>query len=103
MIPLVSQGSERKGIPTSLFEPANINVAVGGVQVGGVIPWIQNLLVRKRTLTFTFYVVDEDRTIVSGNAKPLSGSGSGAIWFESGSQDKAISDLSWVLLLKQTT
>jgi hypothetical protein len=91
MIPLVNQGSERKGIPTSLFEPANVNVAVGGVQVGGVVAWIQNLLVRKRTLTFTFYVVDKDKTIVSGNAQPLSGSGgSGAIWFESGSQDKAI-------------
>jgi hypothetical protein len=95
--------SERKGMPISIFEPANINVAVGGVKVGGVIPWIQNLVVRKRTLTFTFYVVDKDKTIVSGNAKPLSDSGSGAIWFESRSEDEAISELSWALLLTQTT
>src|SRR5260370_41755137 len=39
----------------TLFEPVNINLAVGGVQVGGVALWLQNLLVPPRTLSFTFY------------------------------------------------
>jgi len=101
-IPLMSAETVR--MPTSLLEPANVNVSVGSVQVGGVVPWIQNLLVRKRTLTFTFYAVDANKTIVSGDATPLSGSDNGAVYFESsGSQDKAISDLSFALLMKHLT
>jgi hypothetical protein len=101
-IPLINAETVR--LPTSLLEPANINVTVGGVQVGGVVLWIQNLLVRQRTLSFTFYLVDANKTIVAGDAKPLSGTDNGAIWFEArGSQDKVISELSYELLLKHLT
>jgi len=101
-IPLIK--ADTVNMPTSLFEPANINVAVGGVQVGGVVEWIQNLLVRRRTLTFTLYVVESNKTIVAGDVTPLSGSDNGAIWFESqSSQDAIISELSYALLLKQLT
>ncbi len=53
-----------------LFETANINVSVAGVEVGGVIAWIQRTLMTTRTLKFTIY---EKKGVaqVSGNLKPF--------------------------------
>jgi hypothetical protein len=88
----------------SLFEPVNINVAVGDVQLGGVALWLQNLLVRRRTLSFTFYVSGTNKTTVAGDATPLTGSDNGAISFDSqGSLNTAISELSYELLRRSLT
>jgi len=88
----------------TLFEPVDINVTVGGVQVGGVALWLQNLLVRRRTLSFTFYVGGTDKTTVAGDATPLTGSDNGAISFDTqGSLNTAISELSYELLRKSLT
>lgn len=38
-----------------LLEPADINVSVGGVQVGGVVAWAQRLMSNPRTLVLTLY------------------------------------------------
>ena len=40
-------------LKTRLFERAEIKLAVGGLDVGGLIPWFQRLLVNRRTLEFT--------------------------------------------------
>ncbi len=58
------------GLQTRLLEPAQIKLAVGGVEVGGVIPWLQRLLVNRRTLEFTYYEKD-DGVIVSGSLAAL--------------------------------
>src|SRR5262249_9455952 len=57
-------------LKTHLFEPAEIKLAVAGVDVGGVIPMVQRLLANRRTLEFTFYERDKD-VIVSGSLAAL--------------------------------
>jgi hypothetical protein len=57
-------------LQTRLLEPTQIKIAVGGVDVGGVLPWFQRLLVTQRTLDFTYY---ETPTMVkvSGALHPM--------------------------------
>jgi hypothetical protein len=57
-------------LKTALFEPANINATVGGVEVGGIVAWLQRSLVNPRTLKFTAY---ENKGVaqISGSLKPL--------------------------------
>jgi hypothetical protein len=43
-------------IPTAVFQPVNIDVKVGGVEVGGVFAWLQRTVVKPKTLTFTVYI-----------------------------------------------
>jgi hypothetical protein len=84
------------------LEPTKIDVVVGGVQVGGIIPWLQTFLVQRRTLSFTVYFVDKDKKIVIGDAQALTKRGNGAIWLESSEpQDKIISQLAYALLQKR--
>jgi hypothetical protein len=91
-------------MPTSLLEPADIKLSVAGVEVSGAVAWLQNLLVRQRTLAFTLYSADPGRMVVAGDAQVLSGKGDGSIWFESAeSQEKAISRLAYALLRKRLT
>jgi len=63
----VAQGA---ALQTTLLEPAQVNISVGGVEVGGVIPWLQRLLVNRRTLEFTYYEKDKS-VIVSGSLQAL--------------------------------
>jgi hypothetical protein len=52
-IPLVfTQGV---GLKTKLLDPAEIKVSVAGVEVGGVVSWLQRQVVRRRTVVFTVY------------------------------------------------
>jgi hypothetical protein len=57
-------------LQTRLLEPAQVKIAVGGVEVGGLIPWIQRLLVNRRTLEFTYYE-REAGVVVSGSLEAL--------------------------------
>jgi hypothetical protein len=101
-LPLISADTVK--MPTSLLEPSNINVTVAGVQVSGAVAWIQNLLVRQRTLTFTIYVAGENKMIVAGDADPAGGRDDSSIWLESTeTQDKVISQVAYALLLKHLT
>jgi len=43
------------GLKTKLLDPAEIKVSVAGVEVGGVVSWLQRQLVRRRTVVFTAY------------------------------------------------
>src|SRR2546423_8906897 len=51
----VEQGAS---LQTKLLEPTQVNVTVGGVQVGGLIPWLQRILANRRSLEFSFYEND---------------------------------------------
>ena len=53
-----------------LLEPADINISVGGVQVGGVVAWMQRLMSNPRTLVFTLYE-RKDGAQVSGSLHAL--------------------------------
>jgi len=57
-------------LQTRLLEPTKIKVEVGGVDVGGMIPWLQRLLVTRRTLEFTLYETDHS-VIVTGSLQAL--------------------------------
>jgi len=90
-------------MPTSFQEPADIKLSVAGVEVSGAVAWLQNLLMRQRTLAFTLYSADPGKIVVAGDAEVLGAKGNGSIWFESESQEKAISRLAYALLLKRLT
>jgi hypothetical protein len=53
-------------IPTELFEPLSVKVAVGGVEVGGILSWLQRWMVSERALNFAVYY-EGDKAIVTGN------------------------------------
>ena len=68
-------------IPTGLFQPVEIDVSVGGVEVSGLLSWVQRTLAQRRVLTFTTYEKG-DRSIVSADLAGFARSGKHA-WFES--------------------
>jgi hypothetical protein len=68
-------------IPTALLEPVDINVSVAGVEVGGLLPWLQRELTSSRALTFSVSM-EGDRAIVSGDIRPLTNLGDGSLWIE---------------------
>jgi hypothetical protein len=57
-------------LQTRLLEPTQVKISVGGVDVGGLLPWFQKLLVTRRTLEFTYYETPTS-VIVSGGLHPL--------------------------------
>jgi hypothetical protein len=57
-------------LETTLLEPAQVKIAVGGVDVSGVVPWLQRLLIARRTLEFTYYETPNS-VIVSGTLQPM--------------------------------
>jgi hypothetical protein len=61
---------------TSLLQPVDMKLSVGGVDVGGILPWLQRSISSRRTLHFTFYSHGDD-TEVFGPITPLRISGPG--------------------------
>ena len=57
-------------IPTTLFEPVNIKASVGGVEVGGIISWLQRTLSHERTIAFTTSE-RADKVIISADLSNL--------------------------------
>ena len=45
--------TEDVALRTGLLQPVEMKLSVGGVEVGGVIPWLQRRLTNRRTLHFT--------------------------------------------------
>jgi hypothetical protein len=69
----VEQGAS---LQTKLLEPARINVTVGGVEVGGLVPWLQRILANRRSLEFSFYE-GENKVSVAGSLQVLEMPGEG--------------------------
>lgn len=69
-------------VPTQLLQPVDIEVSVGGVEVGGLVPWIQRAVSRDRTLTFT--VADEGELVrVSADLSGFADGPDAYLWFKS--------------------
>ena len=64
------------GLTTSLLQPVDLKLSVAGVDVGGLIPWLQRKLTNYRTLYFTISVED-DRAEIYGSLIALGSSNSG--------------------------
>src|SRR5215510_4511883 len=50
-------------LQTSLLQPVDMKLSVAGVEVGGLIPWIQRGLTSRRTLQFTVYLQGNEAQI----------------------------------------
>lgn len=57
-------------LQTGLLQPIDIKLQVGGVDVGGILPWLQRRLSSRRTLHFTLYLLDSEVQI-SGSLAAL--------------------------------
>src|SRR5215470_7407964 len=100
IVPLIQ--SEKLQAPTTLLPLPAVRLSVAGVEVGGLIPWIQGWLIQKHTLTFSIQFVDSDRAVIAGSVDALTGGQRGAIWLETrGSRDTIISQLAYAVLHKQ--
>ncbi len=61
---------------TGLLQPVEMKLSVGGVEVGGMLPWLQRRFSSRRTLHFTIYSHgDEAQVVGSVSALRLSGAG----------------------------
>lgn len=65
-----------KPLNTSLLQPVDMKLSVGGMDVGGILPWLQRQISSRRTLHFTFYSHGDD-TEVFGSIAALRISGPG--------------------------
>jgi hypothetical protein len=65
-----------KPLNTSLLQPIDMKLSVGGMDVGGILPWLQRRISSRRTLHFTFYSHGDD-TEVFGSIAALRVSGPG--------------------------
>jgi hypothetical protein len=89
-------------IPTALLTAPNINVAVAGVQVTGVLATIESLLSRTRRLSFALAVGAEGRVTAMGDIAPLVSRGSGQLWIDtSATIVDAINELALGVLQKR--
>jgi hypothetical protein len=84
-------GERRAVVPVSILESPKIDVAVAGVQVGGVFPWLQRLMLKNRTLAFSIYF-EGDRAVVAGSLDPFLHSKGNALWLASKSTPDEISE-----------
>jgi hypothetical protein len=56
---------QRIGLKTTLLQPFDVKLSVAGVDVGGVIPWLQRSLAKRRTLRFAVYSEGDEAEIVT--------------------------------------
>jgi hypothetical protein len=68
--PMPALWADPVNLNTALFEPVDINVNVGGVEVGRLVPWVQRTLVKSHSLHFTVSF-EKDKTIIAGNIGSL--------------------------------
>ncbi len=62
--------TEPVSLRTSLFKPVDMKLSVAGVDVGGIIPWVQRGLTSRRTLHFTL-AMQGDAAEVSGSLEAI--------------------------------
>jgi hypothetical protein len=75
-------------LQTGLLQPVDMKLSVGGVEVGGMLPWLQRRLSRDRTLHFTLYTRAGDAQVF-GSLTPLRLSGSALRLSLQGAGDQA--------------
>lgn len=52
-------------VPIEIFQPLDIKLSLGGVEVGGVLSWLQGAMMKERVLSFSVQYAD-NQTLVTG-------------------------------------
>jgi hypothetical protein len=73
-------------VPLQVFDPVNVNIKVGSVEVGGLFEWLQKRLVRDRRLQLAVHY-DGDKALTVGN---LDLAGQHSLWLETGKNNQDI-------------
>jgi hypothetical protein len=85
-------------IPTSLLEPIDLKLSVGGLEVGGVLSWAQARLIPRATLSFTVSFNGE-RAMLSGDLGRFAAGGERSVYLETTSDVREVVDtLAYALL-----
>jgi len=86
-------------LPNEVFQPLNLNMSVGGVEVGGILSWLQRRLTQDDALSFSAHY-SGDKAIVSGS---LDSAGSKTLWIgTSGSNDdELVADIAYAITQKR--
>lgn len=90
------------GINAQLFEPTKIDVKVGGVDVGGLLPRVQRWFVEDRILSFSVSY-QKDTAIVSGNIDALGNAKTKPLWFkvENATPASIVDELAFALIQRK--
>lgn len=85
-------------VPERLFAPLDLKMAVGGVEVGGLIAWIHRTLARDSLLQVALHY-DGDQAVAVTH---LGGSGEQSLWIRTrGGNDEVVSDIAYALTHRQ--
>ena len=68
-------------VPRAVFEPLKVDVSIGKISVGGLLPFLQGWALGDRTIQLTV-VFENGRAIVSGDLTALGASKVQDVWFE---------------------
>jgi hypothetical protein len=83
----------------SPLEPIKIDAKVAGVDVGTVLPWVQNFLSSEHGVAFTLDFVDKDKVLVIGDLRSIANDEHAVVSFQSSAaHDKVVDDLAHVIL-----
>lgn len=95
-------GQQGVKIDARLLEPVNFNVTVGGVQVGGIFPWLQRQITYKKTLNFSVSY-EGDSAIIAGNLAPLVESKDNSLYIrtEKATSDEIASSIAYAIIQKK--
>jgi hypothetical protein len=90
---------QKVDIKTRLLEPVNIDVAVGGVQVGGFFNWLQRMLSRQRRIDFAVYY-QGDSAVVAGSIESFTETAGDTLWLplEEATDEKIVSSIAYAML-----
>ena len=95
--PQVTDKPERIGVG-KVYEPLNLDVKVGGVELGGFFSWVQRAMIQDRLLTLSAFQ-DNDSVTISGNVETF---GSQPIWYQTKLlDDQAIADVAFLLIQQE--
>lgn len=93
---------QKVDLKTRLLEPVNIDVAVGGVQVGGFFNWLQRTLSRQYRLDFAVYYQGES-ALVAGSIEPFTGTPGDPLWIkiEKATDEEIAANIAYFMLHKK--
>jgi Thermolysin metallopeptidase, alpha-helical domain len=81
VVPTIFAQAQTVRLNAQLFEPANIDVKVAGLEVGGVVSWIQRWFSEDRTLNFTVSL-QEHSAIIAGNVEATNSPSQRPVWVQ---------------------
>jgi hypothetical protein len=82
-------------LPNNIFKPLDLTMSVAGVELGGVLSWIQRWTSEEQTLLFTIHYQGEKAT-VAGN---LDAYGAQTLWVETAgaNDDELVGDIAYAI------